>query len=286
MAEEKDDNDEAPSSLTKEQMDDLNTELLESSFVTSDVMYIELRLLRDYKLGAVLRHVMDTKPQDVAKRTYETIQNNLSSYVHREYDDIDHYIPDLPIRNDDVETILATTKKPDAILNASPLTEFIHTLLSNLMINSNHSEVQNKTGQIRFLLNTYPLDISEKEQRLISLYITRLCAVDVEIFCQDPKALSKEILKRCDEFYSFYITRLMENTYFYQKLKSLSFLKKRLYIPKYFGFTYTNTHNILHDQTYTHAVLNTMITFDYMPMTYVSPPLPEQKQTSTNEETE
>lgn len=261
--------------LTKERIDALNQELVSSSLITSDVIYMELRLLRDYKLGAVLRHILDTATDTEAKRTYETIQKHLSAYAYREYDDLDHYIPDLPLTNTEVETLLTETIVPDAILNASPMTEFIHTLLANLMINANHSEVQNKSGQIRFLINTYPLDISEKEQRLVSLYITRLCSVDIEIFYRDPKELDKTVFERCDEFYSFYCNRFMENAYFYKKLKTLTYLKKRLFVPKYFGKTYTKTHNTLQDQTYTHAILNTMITFNYMPMTYVSPKIPE-----------
>ena len=284
MAENTDEESEDEPSLTQEQMDDLNRELLESSFVTSDVLYIELRLLRDYKLGAILRHVMDTKAEDIAKTTYETIQKHIATYAHRKYDDVDHYIPGLPITNDEVDRLLASTENSDPILNASPMTEFVHTLIANLMINANHSEVQNKSGQIRFLVNTYPLDISAREQRLVSLYITRLCAVDVEIFCQDPETLDKTMIDRCDEFYSFYIDRLMRNTYFYDKLKKLSFLRRRLYVPKYFGFTYTKDHDTFQDQTYTHAVLNTMITFEYIPMTYVSPPIPKEKQPSANEE--
>ena len=261
--------------LSKERLDALNQELISASFITSDVIYIELRLLRDYKLGAVLRHILDTASSAEAKKAYEMIQAHRSDYAHRAYDDLDYYIPGLPLTNAQVETLLTETMNPDAILNASPMTEFIHTLLSNLMINANHSEVQNKSGQIRFLVNTYPLDISEKQQRLVSLYLTRLCAVDVEIFCCDPTDLDKTVFDQCDEFYSFYCKKFVENTYFHKKLESLTYLKKRLFIPKYFGTTYTKNYNTLQDQTYTHAVLNTMITFEYMPMTYVSPAIPE-----------
>lgn len=264
--------------LTKEQVDELNTTLIESSLITSDVLYIELRLLRDYKLGALLRLMMDTCSDHVSETSYQILRSHLSSYAHREFDDLDHYVPGLPFTDQEVMSYLQTTTVPDAVLNASPMTEFIHTLLSHLMINANNSAVEGKDEQIQFIINTYPLEVSDRMHRLISNYITRLCAVDVMFICEDPKTLSKEILEKSDELYSFYLERLVKNEYLRHQMTNLKYLKKRFFGPKLFGYTYDKSKNTVQEQAYTNAVMNTTVQFKYLPVPYISPKGPNTSQ--------
>ena len=78
---------------------------LKSELFTPDVIYMELRLLKDYTIGALLA-LASEKSKEEGERLYKSIRGRLIGYDMRMIDDVTPFFPDFGLTTDQIEDVI------------------------------------------------------------------------------------------------------------------------------------------------------------------------------------
>ena len=203
---------------------------IRSSLVTPDYIYVELQLLKDYTIGALLTK-LSKLPEDEAEVLFAEIKKNQTDYDHRITDDIAQYFPSFKMSADDIEAMIRNPEYTEDILNYAPGTQFIVAMKSNLNTNINHSAIDQKFkkvpvkgstsryykqwDEVTYIVNTWPLPKPKGIQlKKLQLFFARTFASNVVVTSKDPKELPEEFYARIDEFNIYQIGRHNENKQF------------------------------------------------------------------------
>ena len=132
--------------IDKAELDRLNQEMIVSDLITPDRLYVDLALIKDFNIGALLSFRDERK--DTWKTLYQSIITALPEYQIRKFDDLAHYFPEFGLSNQTLRARIYDPEWAGHILHNAPITPFINTLRSQILVNVNHSAVIGKTDPI------------------------------------------------------------------------------------------------------------------------------------------
>ncbi len=284
-----------PSMPSAEMIQQLNENIVTSELITPDNIYIDWSLLRDPYLGTVISLLINAKDQTNSFTKFNILQNKLANYQLREFDDVAYYLPELGFSTEEVNTHLGNLQYQEQIFHASPMTNFIHTLYSNINVNINHSMVKGKYTKIHIddkhyhrkyddiclFINTYPLQLTKKQYDLIATFLTGNLRVNVKIVTTPIEQLSLEFLLAMDEIYTNHLLKFLDNDMFSQALTAMKLQKTKFYASKRLGPvrpTTLNQRRIDAEFLRMHAVVDIMCQFTWLPSAMLGydlhPPIP------------
>lgn len=243
-------NTKKPHELTESEVARLNDELISSQFITSDKMYIELQLLKDFNIGKCLYMILNSD-YDKEKQNYiwDYFQRQLEKYNSRVIDTVINYLPKDSFTQTDFDNIDTTDQTvTDTIYSLSPLTFFHKSLFGNLTVNINHTvanshfkknylsktEYTVSNYDILFYINTYPYTFSDSVINDIATFITERYEVNTIIMNTDPSKIDIKLLNEVDEYYPYLVHRLLDNNDFNSLVSNLQLSSKRMYAPYLF----------------------------------------------------
>lgn len=228
-----------------------SSELLETTFVAPDVIYVDLALLKDFILGAI-RVILEDRGSSVQvlKDADASILENIIPYMTRVRHNVGQYFPKLNVTTQEVEKCLSDPSKHNAIFLASPVTQFVNTLKANLAINANHAHVSEKFrkkahgkgrhtrefGMISLYVNTYPLQISKPLYVLLGKFLTDNYGVNVKVFCQNPKDIPSKLFLKYQEIDTAYLKEFLDNPEFQKSLTDRKFMTTPIFATHWFGY--------------------------------------------------
>ena len=230
--------------FTREELNARQAADLKSELFTPDVIYLELRLLKDYTIGALLALAAE-KDADEGERLFASIKKRLIGYDMRVIDDVAEFFPDFGLTTDEIEAVIADPQYTDRILMYAPGTQFIVALIENLRINVNHSEVDDRFEKVRlderghylknwrdvtYVVNTWPLPSpTGRSLHMIQEFMARTFQSNVIVISHDPKTLESKYYTTCDEFNFYQIGRHFENPNFADPTIRLGFANKSVF---------------------------------------------------------
>ena len=274
--------------IDEQMIKELNDGMVKCNLITPDLLYIDLSLIKDIYLGTLLTFL--TKPEkkiyENEHKAYEYIMCRLEEYRNRSFHDLKHCFPELNFTNDDLDARLNDPAYADFIFYSSPITGFLDTLKAQIAVNVNHSSVIGKKNDIRVIINTYPLILNKQSQHVLGIYMSRGYGLTVQLICQDPRTMSLETLLSYDEVYCFCLEPFFLNLKINKAFSELKFVGKRFYMPKFFGYQYTDQKDIKKDDRYSQTALNVLTQFKYIDMAIVSAKAPRQDPQTDKEETD
>lgn len=214
---------------------EMNIKAIESGLYTPDVLYLDIALCKDFKLGyALAKLMMSDKSHTEKEQIYNQITAQIPAYQDRLYDVFAEYFPFLGYTDDEIDQALRDPQNAALIFKYAPNTEFYNTINADLFVNINHSQVKEKYkkiginektfyrsyDEITFILNTFPLQLPALEHSVLATFFTKTYGVNVQIISVDPMLFSMQHLwlKSVDQFYVFDISTWMENPYIRNKM--------------------------------------------------------------------
>lgn len=251
----------------------VNNLLMHDMLITPDNIYIDIALLRDLNIGAALTLFGNYKEQRDIEDHYKLILENVEKYRDRQFEDFCHYIPGLHMTTDDIQNRLKDTEYSDRIFRHAPSTSFVDTFSAQLAVNINHSSVIGKTDPIAVTINTYPLKLSDENQRIIAAAFTYLFDVTTKTVYADPAQQTSEFWLSFDEIYTMYINDVMSsNDNTKQAFSEMKFVGKRIISSNILKSRYINNFDYEKEKLLIHAQANVllMMGFHYVDSKIVS----------------
>lgn len=202
-----------------------------SELVLSDNYIIDLYLLKDIFLGAILLFIKTDED-------YQKMFKAIPEYSKRYYNDMNKCFPELKHLTKQVYDVLHSNdvKLHDQIFLRSPITTFVRTLQKQMLVNVNHSAVAGKRDKINFMINTYPLYLSNEAKAIIGRTLSNEYGVTVRVDRIDPAIVEVDFLKAYDEIYTFHIKELLANVHINAALSSGTFFDKKIFAAAVYGY--------------------------------------------------
>ena len=245
----------------------LNYEMIMSDLITPDKLYLDLRLFKDYTIGALLSflyEIRNTRSKSDIETLYRIIINGLPAYQDRKFDDVSHLFPGLGYTNEDIQKRLKDPKWSRYVLHNSPVTPFISTLRSQIEVNVNHSAVSGKKDQIDLVINTYPMTLSDMDRHIVGLYFAQNLKVRVTVIHLDMTKLKLDDVINYDEIYTYYLPELFSHKDIRDAYTTLRFIRKRLYVPRLFGNKYDSKMDTNREAMIIKSRCDVLTLFDYV----------------------
>lgn len=212
-----------------EELKAINDQMIQSQLITPDRLYVDLAIMRDFGIGAIMSHAFEKGEQE-ARRVYSHVFGNMKAYQRRYFFDPLHYFPECGMTRSQLTERLLDPKYSDHIFRAAPVTEFLALLGTHIAVNVNHSAVKGKTDKpITITLNTYPLTLSEETKKLIAVYLATTFGVEVRIWREDLSEISLKKIFAFDEYYLYYIKEFSHNQAIHKSLSDGEFSEKRIF---------------------------------------------------------
>lgn len=250
-------------------IEDATRKQFESDLVTSDYYYIDLQLLKDFQVGALL-YILDHDlelSKDIKEKIYNSLTDNYVAYMKRAIDEIIPYIKlyDLDITQEKINSMINDPRYSEAIFNYSPNTYFLDTLKSNILINVNHSMVKDKFRKrkitkttytkeavpIWLYINTYPLKLSQFTLRMIADTLCQELKVNIRFINKPANTLPFKLIDRIDEFYVYYLQDLLQHSHVKTQMEQWKFLEKRIFASPFFRYESKDDFMEEQDERYT-----------------------------------
>jgi len=230
--------DKKPLQIDEEELKRFNAEMLISDLITPDQIYVDLALVKDFNIGALMTfrdERKDTSTPEEHLALYRSIIDKLPEYQIRKFNDIAHYFPAFKLSNAEIRTRIADPLWSSKILHSSPVTQFIVTLQAQIAVNINHSAVISKRDPIQLIINTYPLQLNRMDRNIVGLYFSQLLKVVVTVDYIDFTKMTFDSVVKYDEIYTYYLNLLFDHEDIREGYTTLKFLRKRLFAPTIFG---------------------------------------------------
>ena len=215
-----------------------NEEMVTSSLITPDKLYVDLALLKDFNIGVILSILYDRKPHmQVGEYAalYKQLIAELPKYAKRTCDDIEYLFPFLKINNTEFKERFTDPQYTSFILHNSPITRFQHVLTGQLLINTNHSAVVGKKTAINIDINTYPLKLTKYDEYIVGAFVSTLYSVNTTTQYMDLTKIDATHVSKYDEIYTYYLPELLAHQNIRHAYSSMKFIMKRLFVPRIFG---------------------------------------------------
>ena len=259
--------------MTAEEIEKIKTQYTENLLITPDTLYVDMWLLRDYVIGAAMTYILEDKDITRSKARFAYIREQSVSWAKRYHHDIEHYLPDLKITNQQIRDRLYDPRYTDFIYNASPILPSLDLIDRHIDMNANHSAVAGKIDSIVMTVNTYPLPLTPHIIKSVRDYLPQRLGVNVRVVSIDPQSMSLQQFGEFQEIYTICLDRWMENVPLSKAFSDLKYLQKRLFSPEIFGLTRPNIiddHVIERESATIAANLGFFCEFKYMPAVCLS----------------
>lgn len=221
--------------LAEKKMQTINERLIKDELIDSDHIYLDLALIKDLEIGAVMAMASE-KSEECARETYGIILEGMPKYKKRAYADIKGYIPKIPFTREEIDDYLDNPLKSDRIFACAPATSFIKELGKQILINANHSQVLEKSDvPIRIHVNTHPLTLSEEFGKSLMAFVAGTFHVECTYFSQDPIAIPYEQYQTYDEFYFYYFSQFSLHPKIHESLGSFDMVEKYVFALRSLG---------------------------------------------------
>lgn len=220
--------------FTADHIRGLNDNLIKGDLIAPDKIYMDLGLLRDFRLGALLVLAFE-KSEEEARRVYGHIIDKRSDYAKRAFLDMEHCYPEAGITNDEIDSVLKNPDYSDKILTASPVTSFLSVFASQMVVNVNHSAVMRKYDPVRVTINTYPLVLSKEWARLVGVFMAQNFGIETVVLSFDPTHASLKMMGAFDEYYLLNLREFSYNKEIHNALSNMEFQEKRIYAAQFLG---------------------------------------------------
>lgn len=235
----------------EEELKRASSEMIEETLVTPDRIYLDLALLKNYHIGAVvyhLKHVLNLSNEQVQEKL-DYIKDAFPKYITRHFHDIERYFPKLGVSNKDIENVLKDISTHGHVFLYSPVTQYVNSFKANLDVNANHSHVGEKFTKrkindkafvkefkkIVVTLNTYPLTLSHRCQQLAGLFMSENFGVDVLLMNIRPKEITPDVFMDWDEIDTAFFKDFLENESFRNAFTEIKMQDKRIFAASWFG---------------------------------------------------
>lgn len=215
----------------------ISEELIQNRLITPDRLYVDLALLKDLALGAMLALAFRDSVAR-AKQVYDIIAAGLPAYRTRYFFDPLYYFKETGYTQAELDQALHDPHLADDIYRMAPMTGVIKTLLSHMLVNANHSAVAAKEGDVTMLVNTYPLQLSPTFQGALMVYLGEILHVNTTMCNQSIAEMPFAELQACDEFYLYHIHEFSHHPDVHRALSELTFTNKRIFAIPTCGYTY------------------------------------------------
>lgn len=272
--------------IDEKELERLNREMILSDLITPDKLYVDLVLVKDFNIGALLSflHEMKTTRPDVDRGAlYRSIIENLKSYQSRKFDDIAYHFPKFGLTTDDVRARLRDPKWSSYILHNSPITPYVDTLKGQLAVNANHSLVCGKKDHIDIVVNTYPLQLKGMDKHIVGLYFAQQFKVRVNVVYIDMTKITLDDVVGYDEIYTYYFKELFDHEDIRNGYTSLKFIRKRLFVPRIFGLKHTPTLDTEREELVVKSRCDILTMLEFFPAKLCSALMPETDKTQEEE---
>ena len=225
--------------VTPEMMRELNMGALKNDLITPNFLYLDLALMRDLQIGAMMSIAFETGETE-ARRIYSIIKKNQKEYNKRYFLDASYYFKESNYSYTNIMDRLNDSKYADSIFNFSPITKFINIISTHMAINVNHSAIaDNSSTPIRMAINTFPLKLSDHVNKAYGLHIADLFGVETVVFCKNVAEYNYlEDLDNFDEFYLYHIYEFSHNKTIKEAFQDDNFSDKKIFAIPICGNTY------------------------------------------------
>lgn len=258
----------APPQINEAELLAINQRMIESDLITSDWIYADLALFKDYNIGTLLSFYDERKaqlPPEAARALYQSILDVLPDYQQRKFDDLAHYFPKFGLTNAEIQARRRDPKWAGRILHNSPITPFVRTMKAQILTNVNHSRVIGKLDEITVVINTYPLQLSDQNRAVIGIYFADLLKVRVTVKYLDPNTFTLADVIKYDEIYTYYFRELFSHEDILAGYTALKFVSKRLFVPRIFGDTIVVRMDTQREEMIVKTRCDILTQFQYMP---------------------
>jgi len=253
--------------------------------VTPDHLYIDLALLKDLQIGAILA-LASRESEERFEAAYQAVSKGLKKYATRYFLDASHYFTKAGYTKAQIDEALADPTMSDDIYRMAPMTEFIKILFSHMLINANHSEVIGKSGEVSLTVNTYPLKLGEVYEAAVGVHLAELLGVKVVVWCKNlEKDVTMSDLKDFDEYYLWYLYEFSRNPEIHKGLSDMAFASKRIFATPTCGYVFDpdrSKDSLIRELVQVEAAMGVVVdTYKHIPIFKCSPslPAPEEPQT-------
>ena len=208
--------------------------LMEGQFITPDLLYLDLFLLKDLHIGAIMSLAIE---RDEGEDIYNLISKNLDNYRQRYFLDPCHYLS-LPYTKEEVDSRLADEHYHDDIYLLSPMTNVLDSLINHIFININHSAIKDKVNDITVHINTYPLKLSKKLTYALGIFIRDVLQINVKLLCKPINEFTVDELMEYDEYYLYYFKEFSDHKEIMKLASDFKLIKKRLFTIPHCGYEF------------------------------------------------
>jgi hypothetical protein len=259
---------DTPIEIDEEELKRLNQEMIVSDLITPDRLYVDLALIKDFNIGALLSFRDEQKRTATAashSALYQSMIAGIPAYQTRGFNDIAHYFPAFNLTNEAIIKRLHEPLWSGYILHNAPITPFINVLQAQIAVNVNHSAVISKRTEIELVINTYPLHLNQTNKNIVGLYFAQLLKVRVSVVCLDVTTFTLRDVINYDEIYTYYLDALFEHEDIRDGYTKLKFIRKRLFVPRIFGNVFKPKLDLEQEARIIKSRCDILTMFTYMP---------------------
>jgi hypothetical protein len=267
-----------PPTIDEDELRRLNQEMIVADLITSDRLLVDLALVKDYNIGALLS-MRDERPAE-SGTLYGSLLEGLSAYQARKFDDIAHYFPQFGVTNAEIRARQSDPRWGGRVLHSSPITPFMKTLRGQIAVNVNHSTVIGKRDPIDLTINTYPLHLGDRDRHIVGLFFAQELGVRVAVVRLDPADIKLSSIIGYDEIYTYHFRVLMDHEDVRAGYTALKFIRKRLFVPRLFGDVLHHTMDTEQEERVIQTRFDILTLFKFFPTRLCStpsPPVAEEK---------
>jgi len=202
--------------IDQQVFDDYNAAMSEDNLKTPDVIYLDIRFVKDLYLGAILLTI-DNQEQ------YKLLYDNITTYNERVIDDIGIVLPELGITNDRVLETMKT--KADKLYDLSPVYTFM-TNINDMLINVNHKcTIAKKLIIPTLIINVYPAKLSDAKMIAIGMYYIKTYGIRVKVISKPFKEIDPKIVRNIDLMYLYDLESFVSNPDYTKGFQDMKFEK-------------------------------------------------------------
>lgn len=240
----------------------ISEQIMQSKLKTPDVIYVDMVLIKDFFLGALLKMIN-------SKEQYLTIRDNIHKYENRFVDNVEYVFPELGITQQEYLANRIGLSDFD-IFQGSPVTNFLNMLNQIVMSINNKTAASQKKTMIKLYINTFPLQLPFAVATAIANDFQSTYAMDVRIMQRPLHKCELSFVSELDLIFTDDIKSLIEEPVYRDAFKDQKFLEKQIFATKKLGSlkpleTHKTEQELMQDFLMTESFIQLMCHFGYMP---------------------
>lgn len=236
--------------------------IMEELNKTPDVVYMDLKILKDFYFPLMLMNVKDEK-------SYQYIIENINKYNKRLIDDPRVFFSELDL-DFDFDEALAKVKNHDHLFTVSPNTNYIFILREFARSLVMQRGMTRNSVPTKVYINTAPLKLSKRVMLSLAELLTITTNLEVIVGHYDITNLPSKIIDEVDVMYIYYFKDFIENEKYKEAFQNEAFTNTYIFAPKHYydkdlPKKYKKENGLDIDFDSTEYLLQYLTMFQYMP---------------------